>query len=222
MKAIMISIKSEWVEKILNGEKTIEIRKTMPKCDLPIKCYIYCTKQKTNRRKNLFVNEKTAREKYGITSYWSSDDEIEIINENMVYLADEFKTHKANGKVVAEFTLNKITKHKKDYIDVDGAICYNFKTYEVKACGFDTDLKSLVDFDWFVTDYGGGKPLYAWHINNLKIYDKPKDLMQFSVCANCSNCYKFKPQNERFSDCNRCKEFRTLTRPPQSWCYVEE
>ena len=36
MKAIMISIKPKWVAKILNGEKTIEIRKAMPKCELPI------------------------------------------------------------------------------------------------------------------------------------------------------------------------------------------
>ena len=44
MKSIMISIQPQYVEKILNGEKTIEIRKTMPKCELPCKVYIYCTK----------------------------------------------------------------------------------------------------------------------------------------------------------------------------------
>lgn len=44
MKSILISIRPEWVAKILNGEKTIEIRKTAPKCDLPIDVYIYCTK----------------------------------------------------------------------------------------------------------------------------------------------------------------------------------
>ena len=44
MKSIMISIKPEWVAKILNGEKTIEVRKTAPKCGLPIDVYIYCTK----------------------------------------------------------------------------------------------------------------------------------------------------------------------------------
>ena len=43
-KAILISINPKWVKKILNGEKTLEIRKTMPKCDLPIDVYIYCTK----------------------------------------------------------------------------------------------------------------------------------------------------------------------------------
>ena len=35
MREIMISIQPQWVEKILSGEKTIEIRKTMPKCELP-------------------------------------------------------------------------------------------------------------------------------------------------------------------------------------------
>ena len=44
MKSILISIKPKWVAKILNGEKTIEIRKTAPKCELPIDVYIYCTK----------------------------------------------------------------------------------------------------------------------------------------------------------------------------------
>jgi len=48
MKSILISIRPEWVAKILNGEKTIEIRKSAPKCDLPIDVYIYCTKGDKN------------------------------------------------------------------------------------------------------------------------------------------------------------------------------
>lgn len=44
MRSILISIKPQWVAKILNGEKTIEVRKTAPKCELPIEVYIYCTK----------------------------------------------------------------------------------------------------------------------------------------------------------------------------------
>ncbi len=42
-KAVLISIRPEWVEKILSGEKTLEVRKTRPKLDTPFKCYIYCT-----------------------------------------------------------------------------------------------------------------------------------------------------------------------------------
>ncbi len=42
-KAVMLSIRPKWVEKIANGEKTIEVRKTRPKLETPFKCYIYCT-----------------------------------------------------------------------------------------------------------------------------------------------------------------------------------
>lgn len=43
-KAVMISIRPKWCEKIASGEKTIEVRKTRPKLETPFKCYIYRTK----------------------------------------------------------------------------------------------------------------------------------------------------------------------------------
>lgn len=42
-KAVLISIRSGWCQKIMEGRKTIEVRKTRPKMDTPFKCYIYCT-----------------------------------------------------------------------------------------------------------------------------------------------------------------------------------
>ena len=39
-KAVMISIRPKWCEKICSGEKTIEVRKTRPKLQPPFKCYI--------------------------------------------------------------------------------------------------------------------------------------------------------------------------------------
>ena len=42
-KAVMLSIRPKWCEKIANGEKTIEVRKTHPKLGMPFRCYIYCT-----------------------------------------------------------------------------------------------------------------------------------------------------------------------------------
>ena len=42
-KAVMLSIRPKWVEKITSGKKTIEVRKTRPKLQTPFKCYIYCT-----------------------------------------------------------------------------------------------------------------------------------------------------------------------------------
>lgn len=43
-KAVLISIRPEWVEKIARGEKTVEVRKTRPKMEAPFKCYVYRTK----------------------------------------------------------------------------------------------------------------------------------------------------------------------------------
>ena len=40
-KAVLISIRPEWCQKIMAGQKTIEVRKTRPKMDTPFKCYIY-------------------------------------------------------------------------------------------------------------------------------------------------------------------------------------
>lgn len=43
-KAVLISIRPEWCEKIARGEKTVEVRKTRPKLETSFKCYIYRAK----------------------------------------------------------------------------------------------------------------------------------------------------------------------------------
>ena len=45
-KAVMLSIRPKWCELIASGEKTIEVRKTKLKLEMPFKCYIYCTRDK--------------------------------------------------------------------------------------------------------------------------------------------------------------------------------
>lgn len=42
-KAVLLSVSPEWCKKILDGEKTMEVRKTRPKLETPFKVYIYCT-----------------------------------------------------------------------------------------------------------------------------------------------------------------------------------
>lgn len=46
MKSVMLSIKPKWCEMIARGQKTIEVRKSRPKLEVPFLCYIYCTKDK--------------------------------------------------------------------------------------------------------------------------------------------------------------------------------
>lgn len=44
MKEIIISINPKWIKEIFYNNKIIELRKNYPKCQLPFKAYIYCTK----------------------------------------------------------------------------------------------------------------------------------------------------------------------------------
>ena len=60
MKSIMISIQPKWVKKIVNGEKTIEVRKNKPNLARPFKCYIYCTQNKKGQDPLLIDTTKYA------------------------------------------------------------------------------------------------------------------------------------------------------------------
>ena len=43
VKAVLISIKPKWCDLIRRGRKTVEVRKTCPKLEVPFKVYIYET-----------------------------------------------------------------------------------------------------------------------------------------------------------------------------------
>ncbi len=60
--------------------------------------------------------------------------------------------------------------------------------------------------------------IHGWHISNLIIYDEPKELGEFkTLCTKNTDCYLCDRYDHIRKDCNS-----TITRPPQSWCYVEE
>ena len=42
-KAVLLSVRPEWAEKIVGGEKNIEVRKTRPTLATPFKVYLYVT-----------------------------------------------------------------------------------------------------------------------------------------------------------------------------------
>ena len=71
-----------------------------------------------------------------------------------------------------------------------------------------------------VFDYSNGKPICAWHISNLVIYDKPRELSEFiKPCENdlyCEVCAMYSEFKEKCYN-----EALQIKRPPQSWCYVE-
>ena len=155
-KAVLISIRPKWVEKIANGEKTIEVRKTRPKLQTPFKCYIYCTQPKYPHE-DFILTDYPKPQFYG------------------------------GGKVIGEFTCDQFwigTPHNTNPL------------FCMAACmdGFDTEK------------YAKGKTLYGWHISDLRIYDTPKELSEFTGLRDT----KFGAAPHE------------IKRPPQSWCYVEE
>ena len=93
-----------------------------------------------------------------------------------------------------------------------GSMAYDVLTVDGEATGLEYD-----DFE----DYGKGTPLYGWHISDLVIYDEPKKLNDFmrkpcDFAASCGACGHAKWSGHRFDGCEL-----SVTRPPQSWCYVE-
>lgn len=191
-KAVMLSVRPKWCEKIANGEKTIEVRKTRPKLDAPFKCYIYCTLPK-----------------YPHEDFIATD-----------YPKPQFY---GGGKVIGEFTCERIYEIGKRGIPENFDYCY-LSLNEWGNDDIETEIKAIsascVSKEK-LNAYGAKAPfLYGWHISDLKIYDKPRELREFK--KNNRDCF-YADLGLAKRDCPDCKNSGCfLERPPQSWCYVEE
>lgn len=201
MKAVMLSIQPKWVDKIIKGEKTIEVRKNRPKLETPFKCYIYCTKHKEKLLEVLHKGDDCYGGKY---------------DNNKPAFIKGFADTSLMGywgisKVIGEFVCDYIRAYEptKAWTLYGKAIHYlgNALEYRHTALYYDE-----------IEEYGNGATLYAWHISELKIYDKPNDIEDFRVpcIKDCKKCSKYVDKGG-FGICHQL-----LERPPQSWCYVEE
>lgn len=109
-----------------------------------------------------------------------------------------------NGSVIGEFVCDIISA-----FDLNGLEFYRMKEQMIK-------LSCLTENEF--QRYVGEKICYGWHISDLKIYDKPKELGEFDKpCNKNANCAYCKQAQFSGGKCNG-----RITRPPQSWCYVEE
>lgn len=196
-KAVLISIRPKWCELIASGKKTIEVRKTAPKIETPFKCYIYCTKGYPFLYKRLCGD-------------------------------DPFLVCTMNGTVIGEFVCDSI---------------FPLSFYASDASFFDTEpplsVLGTCLTDKEIAEYlGNGKTGYGWHISDLVIYDGPKELSEFyrwydgitdiRPCENGKPCdhliFDYSEDHEACGidyDGENCP-FLKVSRPPQSYCYVEE
>lgn len=179
MKSVLISIQPKWCEKIVKGEKTIEVRKTAPK-ETPFKAYIYCTKGKDGYEWLYRVDNNG----YGKAQSW-------------------------HGKVIGEFVCDWITEITPS-CDIDGCVNQYIHGYPAILGDFD-----CLSFDE-MKGYLGNKKGYDWHIYDLKIYNEPKELSEFKT--DCKGCKERDTYHCKFY----CYGERPLTRPPQSYMFVEE
>lgn len=211
MKSVLISIRPQWVEKIASGQKTIEVRKSAPK-EVPFKAYIYETQGKTE-------------------TPWIDED------GHFVY--------KGRGQVIGEFICDGIAEFEGEFHD-DGS------TEELRRVWYDEDdgerdaelfaengeqnylcTSSCLTWGELKKYIGiGYHTFYGWHISDLKIYDKPRELREFyAVCKyiNADKSCHFRKvmcpyqqfdYNEDGS-INIVECSRVIIRPPQSWMYIE-
>lgn len=99
------------------------------------------------------------------------------------YLAEGFE----RGKVIGEFTCDEIIE---------------LPAYSAAPACFALFARMAPDE---IHRYLGNKDGFGWHISGLKIYDKPRELSEFTGIRTMKNGF----------------ELRVLDRAPQSWCYVE-
>ncbi len=215
MKCVMLAIRPKYCEKICheigtdkNGkpvyEKTIEVRKTKPSIPAPFKVYIYCTKDKPYLYRvdddNNFELTNTLRQK--------ADGYVKDYNEQ-------------NGKVIGEFICDKIEKFSVGSLRSDDIINLACLSY----CEMIDYFYKPEELDGKTAKYG-----YAWHITDLKIYDTPKELNEFfdvkyDTVDYCVGCPHHETPVTEYPCCDCVCEAgnrKYLTRPPQSWCYVQE
>lgn len=206
-KAVLISIQPKWCELILRGKKTLEVRKSRPKLEMPFKCYIYQTKGK----ERLLDILKDGDENYG-----------EIYHGKPVFIKAR-ENSGYNGlfgreqKVIGEFICDEIERVEIPYPAYQNELD---KRYIEQSC---------VDY-YALHRYFGHDDGYFWHISNFKIYDKPKELSELrAICRHyddglCGDCEYYDYANNesyRYEEC-AVDGLKPITRPPQSWQYVEE
>ena len=188
-KAVMISIRPKWCEKIARGEKTVEVRKTRPKLETPFKCYIYCTKAK----ERLIGILRDGDENYGETYHGKTV----FIKTGEGSICDMWGKRQ---KVIGEFTCDRI--YELVTRSPGGSYYAKGENQPMTNAVAQQSCLTLRDMHEYLKAAKG----YGWHISDLKIYDEPKELDDFTGL-----------RETKFGS-----EPVAIKHPPQSWCYVEE
>lgn len=196
MKSVLISIQRPHTDNIKALIKKIEVRKNKLNQETPFPCFIYETKTKGGCGK--------------VIGKFLCDRIEEFYCASVPY-------QRENNLGYGRFIDNGVYK-------VDGwheGIVFERNDRFIDSMLNNNDLKEMCLSVQELFDYIGiGKHLYAWHISDLKIYDKPKELREFKRWNRTEENAPCTHTKWLYPDCKDCKACN-LIRPPQSWCYVE-
>ena len=216
-KSVLISIRPQWVEKIFNGSKTIEVRRTFPKqLETPFKVYVYCTKERMTRVPSMYAylhkNERGACAEYGTIETWGKIGDV-IVNPHLASKHVSFGMH---GKVIGSFVCDKIEKIEFR------ALCLPTLSERREVNRIAKQACLTIDE---MRDYLNGDNGYGWHITEPHLFEKPRDITEFAIFGKCADeCSEYDfCARDIAEDRVACKCFKRtfLKRPTRSWCYVE-
>lgn len=133
-------------------------------------CYLIANGEKTIEVRKTRPKIETPFKCYIYRTIEKVKETVEEYDSNFKILRRKKTLKKFGGKVIGEFVCDKITD-----ISVVVRNCnedYNQVYHNDECKGSCLTWKEL-------QEYGNGKPLYGWHISDLKIYDKPRELGEF-------------------------------------------
>jgi predicted transcriptional regulator len=201
VKAVMISVKPKWCAKIMNGEKTIEVRRNKALANAIKKLideygyadiYVYCSKDSKQRLYPVSLLDKSNQ------VFKRAYRETKIDN----------RTNYLNGKVPFKFRCYKVD----DYV--------NGRKWSWKvgapmwgACNdYEYILKDTCLTDDELRNYADDLSFYAIHISHLEIFDKPKELSEFKQPRDSYGKVNWNTNDYYYMN---------LTKAPQNMVYVE-
>jgi len=215
-KAILLSIRPEHALNILEGKKTLELRKRVPK-DFKGWVYLYVTKAKPYLLwEEDYIGGHYVSHRWTFLHGYSKEEAYEIWGS--AYENEDTYIGIVNGFVIARFWFEEYDK----YTDVSdcgmtscGMECENDFTY--KLYDLDDELEKLCLTYNEVYLYGQGKDLYAWHIKKLEIFDEPMDLNEFKTIYKT----KISSYENGIKSTEKYGVKFSVTKAPQNYMYVE-
>ena len=131
MKAVLLSIRPEWCDLIIRGQKTLEVRKTKPgNLKTPFKCYVYCTKSKSKIGWLIIDPGKGWKRLDGNIIGEFTCDKIERALIQYPAQRDEFDERFAKDSCVSYDELHRYASQNALYVDLFFWHISNFKLYE--------------------------------------------------------------------------------------------